>query len=262
MRTALKRLLAGLPSRGPAAGATLLIYHRVGGASADERDLPVPAFAEQVAALAAHDVVSLDTALDRLDAGDRRPSVVLTFDDGFADVHDHAWPLLRDAGLPFTLYLAAGLVGHDALHWEGSTATSTGAALRWDQVEEMAASGLCSVENHTLTHARPEALTAAELDACSDLIEAHTGRRPRHFAYTWGIEVPERRAELATRFRSVATGTLGRNLPDTDRLALRRVPVRGSDPLAFFRAKLQGSLLPERLYGAVVAGAKRAGARA
>jgi peptidoglycan/xylan/chitin deacetylase (PgdA/CDA1 family) len=262
VRTPLKRLLARLPAGGPAQGATLLIYHRVGGGSPDERDLPVHVFAKQVEALTCHDVVSLDTALDRLDAGDRRPSVVLTFDDGFADVHTHAWPLLRARGLPFTLYLTAGLVGSIDLAWEGSTATESGAALSWDQVTEMAASGLCTVANHTLTHTRPDELTAEQLDGCSDLIEARTGSRPQHFAYTWGIEVPHLRSELAERFRSVSTGRLGRNLPETDRLALRRVPVRGTDPIEFFEAKLVGPLRAERAYGVVVAAAKRLGVRA
>ena len=35
-------------------------------------------------------------------------------------------------------------------------------------------------------------------------------------------------------------------------MPLRRVPVRGTDPIEFFRAKLDGSLLPERAYGAIV----------
>ncbi len=67
------------------------------------------------------------------------------------------------------------------------------------------------------------------------------------------------RRVLAERFRSVASGRLGRNLPATDRLALRRVPVRRSDPLPFFEAKLRGALIPERAYDLIVRGAKRLG---
>src|SRR5205807_6820089 len=66
-----------------AAGATLLVYHRVGGGSPDERDLAVADFAAQLDALPAGVVVGLDDAVDRLDRGERTPSVVLTFDDGF-----------------------------------------------------------------------------------------------------------------------------------------------------------------------------------
>ena len=263
MRSRLKSVLAGVPDKGEAAGLTALIYHRVGGGSPDERDVPRAAFAEQVDALvAAGSVVSLDEALDRLDAGDSRPSSVLTFDDGFADVYDNAWPLLRAAGLPFTLYVATGYVG-GTMHWEGSTAKDAdGQALDWDQLAEMVDSGLCTVGNHTHDHVRPEVLDAAQLDRCSDVLEQHVGSRPRHFAYTWGIPVPRMEPALRERFRSAVTGELGRNLPGDDPMQLRRVPVRGTDPLPFFQAKLRGSLRAERLYGGIVSTAKRAGARA
>lgn len=261
MRRRLKSLLAMGASQRPAPGATILIYHRVGGGSPDERDLATHDFAQQLDVLAEHDVVSLDSALDRLADGDPSPSVVLTFDDGFADVHENAWPLLRERRLPFTLYLATAYVGA-TMHWDGSTARAAGPALSWEQLAEMAGSGLCTVGNHTHTHARPESLDAAELDTCSDIIERRLGVRPDHFAYTWGVPVPALAPAVRRRFRSACTGELGRNLPGQDPLALRRVPVRGSDPLPFFRAKLVGGLVPERAYRGIVATGKKVGARA
>jgi sugar O-acyltransferase (sialic acid O-acetyltransferase NeuD family) len=260
-RAGLKRQLARVGSDRPASGATVLIYHRVGGGSRDELDTPTAAFEEQIAVLAERDVVSLDTALDRLAAGDASPTVVLTFDDGFADVHAHAWPRLRATGLPFTLYLAAGLIGTSRMAWEGSHVKDAGPALSWDQVSEMAESGLCTVGNHTFNHVEPDKLSPAELDMCSEEIEHRLGYVPRHFAYTWGVEVPDMRGALAERFRSAVTGRLGRNLPGADHMALRRVPVRASDPLPFFKAKLRGKLYPERAYALTVRTAKRAGLR-
>lgn len=257
-RERLKRLLAAIPDPGPALGATVLIFHRVGGGSTDELDCPTARFAAVLDALDGHDVVSLDAALDRLDRGDTTPSVCLTFDDGWGDVHANAFPLLQRRGLPFTIYLASAYMGAP-MRWEGSTGTGSGPGLAWSSLAEMVASGLCTIGNHTHTHARPEALTAAELDRCSDTVEAHLGTRPHHFAYTWGIDVPALHDDLRRRFRSAATGALGRNLPGTDRMALRRVPVRASDPPAFVRATLAGgSLQAERAYEAIVRAAKAA----
>lgn len=263
MRRAFKRFLAATPTWAKPAGATTLTYHRVGGGSEDERDVSKSAFVAQLECLDGHDVVSIDTALDRLDAGDSRPTVVLSFDDGFADVYANAWPLLHERALPFTLFLATHYVG-GTMHWEGSTARGPGPALTWDQVAEMAASGLCTIANHTHTHTRPENLSASDVDACSDAVVEHLGTaaRPDHFAYTWGVEVPWMRQALEVRFRSAATGRLGRNVPGYDPMALRRVPVRGSDPIEFFAAKLTGGLWPERAYGLSVAAAKRLGVRA
>lgn len=238
----------------------MLVYHRVGGGTGDELDLSVGAFVAQLDALAdgGHEVASLDMALDRLDSGDERPSVVLTFDDGFADLHRHAFPRLVERGLPFTLYLAAGLVG-GSMAWEGSTAESQGApSLTWDDIGELHASGLCTVANHTLTHVGPAAVDVHQIDRCSDEIEARLGHRPAHFAWTWGVPVPALVPVVRERFRSAATGDLGRNLPHGDRHALARVPVRASDPLPFFRAKLTGNLGAERTYAGMVRTAKAA----
>ncbi len=256
-RTLIKRALAVGAGRAPAEGATLLIYHRVGGGTTDELDQPVGQFARQLELLSGHDVLSLDAALDRLDAGDRRPCFVLTFDDGFADLYEHAWPLLRRLGLPFTVYLASAYVDQP-MRWEGTTAKgTTGRGLTWAQLGELVASGLCTVGNHTHHHVRPSALTTAELDSCSDAIAAGLGVRPAHFAFPWGVAVPELAGEIRARFRSAATGELGRNLPGGDPWTLRRVPVRRTDPESFFAAKLTGALGPERAYGGMVRLAKR-----
>lgn len=262
MRERVKNVLAGLPQRAQAAGATLLIYHRVGGGTSDELDLSVERFADQLDELRKHDVLSLDGALDRLDADDSSPSVVLTFDDGFSDVHTHAWPLLRQRAIPFTIYLASAYV--DApMRWPGSTSTSVpGHGLTWEQLGEMVDSGLCTIGNHTHRHTRPELVTPRDLDECTDAVQTHLDVRPHHFTYPWGIAVPALEPGLRERFRSASTGELGRNLPGTNRWRLRRVPVRRTDPLSFFRAKLDGALGPERAYATIVGAAKSVGVRA
>ena len=260
-RATVKRGLAWFGTKGAAEGATFLIYHRVGGGTPDERDLPGPDFEAQMDELTRHRVVPIDQAMQELADGDRRQKVVITFDDGFADVADPVLRILAERDLPFTLYLATGYVG-GMMHWDGSTAKAPGPALTWQQCEALADSGLCTFGNHTHTHARPELLSEEELDRCSDEIEARLGSRPRHFAYTWGVPVPAMEPALRARFDSAATGLLGRNLPGDDPLALKRIPVRGSDPLPFFRAKLNANLLPERAYAAITSAAKAAGVRA
>lgn len=256
-RGLLKRALSRVDrGAGAASGATLLIYHRVGGGTTNELDMEVAAFERQLDLLAQHDVVSLDAALDRLDAGDPRPSVVLTFDDGFDDVYANAWPLLRERQLPFTIYLATAYLGQ-TMRWEGATAKgSPGRGLSWDQVRRMQDSGLLTLGSHTHHHVRPEHLTEAELDACSDAIFARCGVRPHHFTYPWGIPVPAMEDALRARFRSASTGEVGRNLPGQDLMRLNRVPVRRTDPEDFFRAKLTGDLRAERAYGSLVGAAK------
>jgi peptidoglycan/xylan/chitin deacetylase (PgdA/CDA1 family) len=255
-RRGFKTVLAHTPDRDRTQGATILIYHRVGGGSRDELDVSVEEFARQVDVLGDHRVVSLGDAVTSLQLGDSTPSVVLTFDDGFRDLYDHAWPMLRDRDLPFTLYLASAYVG-GTMSWPGSTARDTAAGgLTWEQVREMVASGLCTLGNHTHSHVPAHRLNENELDLCTAYIEEFVGVTPEHFAYPWGRPSPPMEPLLRERFRSAVTGEVGRNVAGADLMRLRRVPVRGSDPIEFFQAKLTGALRAERLYGATVTAAK------
>jgi len=69
------------------------------------------------------EIVSLDEACRRLQAPSARhvrvPDVaVVTFDDGYAGVHELAFPVLRDLRIPATVYVPTGYVGteHRLLH--------------------------------------------------------------------------------------------------------------------------------------------------
>ena len=90
---------------------TILCYHAV---DADwESPLAVtPAeFAAHVDWLARNRLVlPLAEAVTRLDNQCRLPSpyVAITFDDGFASVYEHALPVLRQHGLPATVFVVAG----------------------------------------------------------------------------------------------------------------------------------------------------------
>jgi peptidoglycan/xylan/chitin deacetylase (PgdA/CDA1 family) len=90
-------------------------------------------FAEQMEFLASnYRVVSLDEVLDarrhRSQLGPR--SVLITFDDAYADFAEHAWPVLQRLGLPATLFVATDFPGNperrfwwDRMHHAFATTT-------------------------------------------------------------------------------------------------------------------------------------------
>lgn len=65
-----------------------------------------------------YDLVSLDEALARLAAPRKgRFFVALTFDDGYRDNVEHAWPVLAKHGAPWTLFVTPGFADRTARLW-------------------------------------------------------------------------------------------------------------------------------------------------
>jgi peptidoglycan/xylan/chitin deacetylase (PgdA/CDA1 family) len=245
-RTALKFTSAAVDTvRRPPPGLVVLIYHRVGRRTPIEVDLPLAAFAEQMAFLAATTtVVTLSDGLARLadPAAPRVPLVAVTFDDGTADFADFALPVIVEHAVPVTLYVATDFVDR------GLPFPNDGRPISWAALHDAAATGLVAVESHTHTHALldrlPESEIGAELDRSIDLITEHIGVRPRHFAYpkaVMGSEAADR--AVRERFASAAiAGTRVNRYGATDPYRLARSPVQVSDGDRWFRHKVAGGL--------------------
>ena len=86
----------------------ILTYHRVN----DEKDpfftgVPVRVFAAQMEKLQAYfNVLPLEQLLEGVEKGDIPPNAIaITFDDGYRDNFENAYPVLRHFGLPATIFL-------------------------------------------------------------------------------------------------------------------------------------------------------------
>jgi peptidoglycan/xylan/chitin deacetylase (PgdA/CDA1 family) len=108
--------------------ALILLYHRVAELAADPWALSVtPAhFAEQLAILRRHaPVLRLQELAQALSSGTLpRRSVVVTFDDGYADNLHEAKPHLERYGVPATVFVTTGFVGGGRECW-------------WDELERL-----------------------------------------------------------------------------------------------------------------------------
>jgi peptidoglycan/xylan/chitin deacetylase (PgdA/CDA1 family) len=107
--------------------AIILTYHRVIekwddtlGYSQPGMVVTVPTFERQVAILKEHfDIVPLGALLtDGNSAGSAtRPRCVVTFDDGWRDNYDLAFPILRRHDVAATVFLATDFIGTDRAFW-------------------------------------------------------------------------------------------------------------------------------------------------
>jgi peptidoglycan/xylan/chitin deacetylase (PgdA/CDA1 family) len=59
--------------------------------------------------------VTLQEAIERFNVPQRtgKPLATVTFDDGYRDVYEYAFPLLKRKGIPFTVFVVTDLVGTD-----------------------------------------------------------------------------------------------------------------------------------------------------
>ena len=236
--------LARTRGRRDTSGLRILLYHRV----ADDGDalaLSPSRFRRQMEHLASegYRAVDLIEALDLLDAG-RLPArtIGLTFDDGFADVAEHARPVLLEHGFRATVFVTTGVTdGRVSFPWYARQPPVLG----WDEVTELDREGTLRFEAHTVSHpsllAVDDATAATEIRGSRDELEGRLGRPVSAFAYPAGLfGERERRLVADAGYTAAVSCEPGVNGRAGDRLALRRRQIDSRDRLLDFKAKLGG----------------------
>ena len=212
-------------------GLTIIGWHRVDGRESVGLSTGVDDFRRHLDTLETWGaaVLPLDAAVAALRAGSLPPrAVALTFDDGYASVVETAWPLLRERGMPATLFVVtASLVREVQFAWDRAERPHDRVRLASaDEIAAAAAEGL-DIGSHTVSHAWLPRLAGADLDrelresraALGDLL----GRPAASIAYPTGGW------RRATRVRAAAAGYTvgvtvdrGLNTARTHPLSLRR----------------------------------------
>lgn len=117
----------------------ILLYHSVGDSSALKKF-----FEEQMIFLKEnYRIFKLDDLISNLKNNEaiNNNCAAITFDDGYRDNFEMAYPVLIRLNIPATIYLTAGYLDSNDNKY-----------LSWDMAKEMLQSGLISVGNHTYSH--------------------------------------------------------------------------------------------------------------
>jgi peptidoglycan/xylan/chitin deacetylase (PgdA/CDA1 family) len=225
----------------------ILYYHSISNLPVRSSVAP-EAFTAQMEYLRAHgyQVLSLAEAVHYLTAHTpfSEKSVVLTFDDGFSDNYEHAFPVLERLQLPATIFLAASYVGSERL----PTLTRTDfipQPLTWEQVREMQGHGV-EFGSHTLTHLMLSQATLQdvryEVRESKRLIEDRLGAPVHFFCYPRGDFT--RSVQQIVRdegYRAACTIRPGVNDWRSNLFTLRRTYISRRDTLAEFAKKMAGA---------------------
>ena len=155
-------LLRSFGPAGPRFAIPVLMYHRVspGGSKATEQWRVHPdRFRRHLAALSAagYQGITLDQLRRGLYEGERLPRrpVVISFDDGYQDFADNAWPALRRRGFGSTVFVVSSQVGRTNV-WD-DVFNDPAALMDWDTLRRLSDEGV-EIGSHTVDH---RALTAS-----------------------------------------------------------------------------------------------------
>ncbi len=219
----------------------VLMYHRVGDASNDweaRYGISAANFSAHMQAVASNGyrAVSTDDLITWLGGGPALPhgAIVITFDDGFRGVRDHAVPVLERLGWPFTVFLVSDLIGADDV-WtrDSNPAGRVHPLLNADEIRDMQQRG-ASFHSHTRTHASLPALDdqqlADQLSGSREVLASLLDHDVPYIAYPFGHL--DERIEAATRaagYRAAFSTQPGFNRQDVNPYRIRRLDVFGTD---------------------------------
>lgn len=238
---ALRRSLDAAPA------ARVLTYHRFGDVPHDPFCVTPGDFAAQMKLLADEGrAVSLQQ-LQRFVAGELAlpdDACLVTIDDGMLSTLTEALPILQRYNVPAVAYVSAALVGREA------TADDPERFLTWDELRELAASGLVAIGSHAHTHRSmglmPLADAHVEMTESRRSLTENLGTDVVSFAYPFGTrsdfnDATDRalaEAGYEVAFSSIH-GTVRRGMAP---ISLPRIKVEGGESLHMFAALSRGGM--------------------
>lgn len=203
--------------------AVISVYHHVSDTTPASTSISPAQFERHLEILKEQQqpVISLPKLLDDLEAGSPLPekAVAITFDDGYESIYTTAFPLLMEAGLPFTVFISTGPIDRSQRGY-----------MTWDQLREMVAAGV-TIGNHGTEHASLLELSDEEIRneivAAQTTIDRELGPRAKIFAYPYGefsLSATSILRDLGYRAFAQNSGAIG---PNSNFQALPRFPLAG-----------------------------------
>jgi peptidoglycan/xylan/chitin deacetylase (PgdA/CDA1 family) len=162
---------------------------------------------------------------------------VLTFDDGYAALASHAFPVLADLGFTALVFVVTDFVGRDN-DWDVHYGWRRFRHLSWDELAYWQGRGI-EVHAHGASHARltwlPDERVRDEIGRAREAVIARIGVPPSGLAYPFGaVDERVRRLTAEAGYRLGFAGPSGMRPvgavgPEQDPLALPRTPIYAWD---------------------------------
>ena len=167
--------------------------------------------------------------------------VVITFDDGYADFHTTALPILDQFGFAATVFVTTGWLADAGPHAAGRPLDRT---LTWSQLKEAAAHGV-ELAGHSHSHPQLDQIDAAalreELTLNKALLEDEIGTPVTTMAFPYGYSNARvRRTVAAAGYEAACSVDNAVADRSHDRFSVPRLTVGRGTTLATFQAAVAG----------------------
>lgn len=157
-------------------GVSVLMYHMIGDQQGNAAIMSEANLRMQMNYLRDHGYhpITMQELYDYVTKGAPLPEkpVCITFDDGYLDSYTIVYPLMKEYGFPWTLFVITDDVGQPYNR------------MTWAQLKEMADSHTVTISNHTLSHPKLHNLKTAE-EKRKEIVEANMALK-----YHLGIDNP------------------------------------------------------------------------
>ena len=177
------------------------------------------------------------SAHEILKVRERGRRAALTFDDAFADFYHTAFPILREACIPATVFVPTSFIETEV------TMLPEKIHCTWEQMREMQENGLIDFQSHGHNHRHIRAMNSEQLRddilESKNIIESNLGNTVDLFAYPGGKFLDwQHEAILELGFKAVFTSV--KKTVGTNRKVLPRIFVGCDCDITDFHANLSG----------------------
>ena len=202
-----------------ASSAVILVYHRFGEGQFPSTSIRMEQFKSHVLELRRkrYNILPITEIIQKINNREKLPDLTigLSIDDAYSSVYEKAWPLLREANIPFTLFISTDVVDRQATGY-----------MSWDQIRELKSSGV-TIGSQTKSHKHLPLISIEdakqEIDKANVRIKKEIGLHPDLFAYPYGEYNSSVRELIIDRgFKAAFTQSSGALHSYSDKFSLPR----------------------------------------
>lgn len=214
----------------------VLIYHSID--TPDSNSIPLGLFKQHMQFFKenGYRVILINKLIEIIKEREKTmlPAVCFTFDDGYADTFNLAYPVLREYGFPAAIFVVVNKINQRGY-------------LNFEQMNKMVAEGLITIGSHTMNHTSLLHLNDKELfyeiTESKNVLEDNLKCKIDLFSYPWGgfskhIQIIVRQSGYKAAFST--NSRIDRDPKDKDLYALRRITMSAQDSPLRFLAKVSG----------------------